>query len=149
MAVYPRRFSLPHYALVATSFRVYLVLGVLFDRASSSPGGDFFTGVSSQLGLAYYTVSVFLNTVLTRMTCYRIVRHGGQSGNIWDTNTRLHILLSLHSSSNLVSLGVGSPASAVFISVYLLMMVRGFACLLLVILDKLSVTYCSAYHLER
>ena len=134
---------------MVASFHASLVLGVLVDWTSSSPGGDFFTGFASQLGLVYYTVSVFLNTVLTRMTCYRIVRHGGQSGNIWHTNTRLHILLSLHSSSNLVSLGVGSPASAVFISVYLLMMVHGFACLLLVILDKLSVTYCSAYHLKR
>ncbi|KAF8443932.1 hypothetical protein L210DRAFT_3476449 [Boletus edulis BED1] len=123
-------------AVVVPSFLWFatLVLGVLVDWASSSPGGDFFTGVASQLGLAYYTVSVFLNTTLTCMICYCIVRHGRKVrehlGHEYASSYFAVATLvvesvlpyTLSGIAFLVSLGVGSPTSVAFISVYFLMM---------------------------
>ena len=72
------------------------------------------------------------------MICYRIVRHGRKVqehlGHEY-ASTYFAILTlvvesvlpyTLSGIAFLVSLGVGSPTSVAFISVYLLMMVRGF-----------------------
>ncbi|KAF8443961.1 hypothetical protein L210DRAFT_3533263 [Boletus edulis BED1] len=111
-----------------------LVMGVLVDWSSSSPGGDFFTGKSAQLALAYYTLSVFLNTTLTCMICYCILQYGRKVrkdlGHEYASSYFAIITLvvesvlpyTLSGIAFLVSLGVGSPLSTVFISVYLLMM---------------------------
>ncbi|KAG6376837.1 hypothetical protein JVT61DRAFT_1863 [Boletus reticuloceps] len=119
-----------------------LILGVLVDWSSSSPGGDFFTGKSAQLALAYYTLSVFLNTTLSCMICYCILQYGRKVreylGHEYASLYLATITLvvesvlpyTLSGIAFLVSLGVGSPLSTVFISVYLLMMVRGFITLL-------------------
>ena len=122
---------------MVASFHASIVLGVLVDWTSSSPGGDFFTGFASQLGLVYYTVSVFLNTVLTCMICYRIVRHGRKVrehlGSEYASSYFAIVTLvvesvlpyTLSGIAFLVSLGVGSSTSVAFVSVYFLMMVRG------------------------
>ncbi|KAG6376836.1 hypothetical protein JVT61DRAFT_1862 [Boletus reticuloceps] len=114
-----------------------LVLGVLVDWTSSSPGGNFFTGESAQLALAYYGVSVFLNTVLTCMICYRILQHGRkvrkhfgpEQASLFFGVVTLVIEsvfpYTLSGIAFLVSLGVNSPTSAGLVDVYFLLMVRG------------------------
>ena len=69
-----------HYSL--TTFllslhpRVNLALGVLLAWANSLPGSSFQTGLSGHISLAYWSISVFLNTTLTCMICYRVFRYG-------------------------------------------------------------------------
>ena len=124
---------------MVASFYFHLALGFLVDWTSSSPGGDFFTGVASQLGLAYYTVSVFLHTTLTCMICYRLVRHGRKVqkhlGHEYASSYFAVVTVVIESVlpytlsgiAFLVSLGVGSPTSVAFVCVYFMMMVRGVA----------------------
>ncbi|KAF8132479.1 hypothetical protein EV363DRAFT_108745 [Boletus edulis] len=73
-----------------------LVLGVLVDWTSSSPGGNFFTGESAQLALAYYAVSVFLNTVLTCMICYRILQAWKEGQETFRAGTSIVVLWRRH-----------------------------------------------------
>ncbi|KAH0828710.1 hypothetical protein J3R83DRAFT_3116 [Lanmaoa asiatica] len=119
---------------VMASFYVHLALGILVDWITSSPGNSFFTGVASRLGLAYYTVSVFLNATLTSMICYRMLRHGKMVqeylGHEYASPyfTVVTIIVesvfpyALSGIAFLVSLGVGSPTSIAFFNVYVLMM---------------------------
>ncbi|KAF8553256.1 hypothetical protein OG21DRAFT_1414658 [Imleria badia] len=113
-----------------------LVFGVLSDCAGSLPGGYFFSGsITSQFGLAYYSVSVLLNTVLTCTICYRIVQHGRRVrerlGPEYASSYFAIVTLIIESIlpstlsgiAFLVSLGIGSPTSVAFISVYFPMMV--------------------------
>ena len=144
-----------HLSLVVASFHVHLVLGVLVDWTSSSPGGDFYTGVASQFGLAYCTVSVVLSTILASMICYRLVRHGKRVqehlGHEYASSYFAVVTLVIESVlpytisgiAFLVSLGVGSPTSVAFVCVYFMMMVRGLH--LLIVLTKLSAIHHSAY----
>jgi len=53
-----------------------LTLSALVAWVTSFPGSNFITGVAAQFSLAYWSVSVFLNTTLTCMICYRLVWHG-------------------------------------------------------------------------
>ncbi|KAN0080050.1 hypothetical protein V8E55_009616 [Tylopilus felleus] len=53
-----------------------LTLGVLLAWANSLPGSSFQTGLSGHISLAYWSISVFLNTTLTCMICYRVFRYG-------------------------------------------------------------------------
>ncbi|KAG9311427.1 hypothetical protein JVU11DRAFT_8540 [Chiua virens] len=111
-----------------------LVLGVLVDWTSSSPGGDFFAGISSQLGFAYYTVGVVLNSILTCMICYRIVRHGKEVqrclGREYATLYFSVVMLIIESVlpytvsgvAWLVTLGMGSKTSIVFCDLHIMMM---------------------------
>ena len=55
--------------------RVKSVLGVLTIWISSVTRTNFFSGDAAKLGLAYYSTSVFLNTTLTCMICYRLLSH--------------------------------------------------------------------------
>jgi hypothetical protein len=141
-----------------TSFRALLALGVLVAWVTSSSGSDFGTGLAAQLSLAYWSVSVFLNTTLTCMICYRVVRHGRKVqsvlGNeyaslyfaVVTTIVESVLPYTLSGIAFLVTFGVGSPTSAAFICVYFLMMVRSFATFPAGVLAKLSATYRSAYH---
>jgi len=111
-----------------------LVLGVLVDWTSSSPGGDFYTGVASQFGLAYCGVSVALSTILACMICYRLVRHGRRVrehlGHEYASPYFAVVTLvvesvlpcTLSGIAFLVSLGVGSPTSVAFVCVYFMML---------------------------
>lgn len=125
--------------LRSVSFYVYLVLGIAVDWTSSLPGGNFFAGISVQLGVAYYTVSVSLNTILTCMICYRMVRHGRKVleylGHEYASSYFAVVALVVESALPftlsgivfLVSFGLNSPTSVAFICVYYTMMVRGLA----------------------
>ena len=140
---------------MVASFHVHLVLGVLVDWTSSSLGGGFYTGVASQFGLAYYTVSVLLSIILARMICYRLLRHGRrvreQLGHEYASPYFAVVALvvesvlpyTLSGIAFLVSLGVESPTSVVFVCMYFMMMVLGLH--LLMVPTKLSATYPSAY----
>ena len=102
---------------------------------SSSPGGNFFVGLTAKLGLAYYSVSVGLTAMLTWMICYRILKRAGEVRNDLgkDYASAYFALLSLMIESVLpytlsgiaflVSFGVGSPTSIAFACVYIMMMV--------------------------
>ncbi|KAF8554521.1 hypothetical protein OG21DRAFT_1578175 [Imleria badia] len=105
-----------------------------YSLSTGRAGGKFFAGVASQLGLAYYTVSVFLNTVSTGMVCYRMLRHGRSVrehlGQEYASSYFAVVTLVVESVlpytmcgiAFLVSLGVGSPTSVAFVCVYFLMM---------------------------
>ena len=120
------------------SFCVLLALGVLVGWVTSSPSNNFVTGVAAPFSLAYWTVSVFLNTTLTCMICYRLVRHGRKVqeylGNEYASFYFSVVTIivesvlpyTLSGIAFLVAFGVGSPTFALFICVYFLMMVRGF-----------------------
>lgn len=126
-----------HCSFLDTSFHAHLVLGVSVDWTTSSPGGDYFTGVSTQLSLAYWSLAVFLTTSLTCILCYRLVQHAKMVqehlGNEYALSyfTIVTIIVesvlpyTLSGIAALVSLGVESPTSVMFVSVYFLMMVRG------------------------
>ncbi|KAH0833921.1 hypothetical protein J3R83DRAFT_11106 [Lanmaoa asiatica] len=111
-----------------------LALAIIIGRTVYEPGGDIFTGFASRLGLAYYTVSVFLNTTLTCIICYRIVRFGNkirkhlghEPASLYFTVATIIVESALPYTLSgiafLVSFGTGSPTSVAFICVYFLMM---------------------------
>ncbi|KAN0080046.1 hypothetical protein V8E55_009612 [Tylopilus felleus] len=111
-----------------------LTLGILLAWANSLPASDFHTGLSGRISLAYWSISVFLNTTLTCMVCYPLVRHGRKvREHLGSEYASLYFAVAtvvvesvlpytLSGIAFLVSLGVGSPTSAAFICVYFLMM---------------------------
>ncbi|KIJ62281.1 hypothetical protein HYDPIDRAFT_94771, partial [Hydnomerulius pinastri MD-312] len=113
---------------------ITLVLGVAVDWISGSPHGDFFAGLASQLGLAYYSISVFLNTTVTSIICYRTVNHGmkvkEQLGpeyayayfDVASIIIESVLPLTLSGIAFLISFGLQSATSMTFISVYFLLM---------------------------
>ncbi|KAG8221478.1 hypothetical protein J3R82DRAFT_1691 [Butyriboletus roseoflavus] len=113
------------------------VLGILLIWATSTYGGNFFQGVASQLGLAYYTVSVFLTAMLTWMICYRLVRHGRKIkedlGSEYASPYFAIVALVVESMfpctlsgiAFLISFGLRSQQSVFFSFVFVMMMVRG------------------------
>ena len=143
---------------VVASFHILLALGVLVAWVTSAPGSDFVTGIAGQLTLAYWSVSVFLNTTLTCMICYRVLQHGRKvQEHLGHEYASLYFTVvtiivesvlpyTLSGIAVLVASGVGSPTSPAFICVYVLMMVRGFAMSHANGVAKLSATYRSAYH---
>lgn len=126
-----------HYSLVVVSSHVYLALGLLVASITCAPGGNFFTSAAAKIGLGYYAISIFLNTTLTCMICYRIMRHarkiqehvGHEYASLYFTIITIVVEsvfpYTLCGIAFLVSLGIGSSTSVAFICVYLLMMVRG------------------------
>ncbi|KAF9223132.1 hypothetical protein BS17DRAFT_706499 [Gyrodon lividus] len=111
-----------------------LVLGIMVDWTSSSPGGDFFVGLAAKLGLSYYSVSVFLNTTVTCIICYRMLYHGmkvkQQLGHEYACTyfdvvsiiVESVLPCTLSGIAFLVSFGTGSATSVTFVSVYILLM---------------------------
>ena len=124
---------------MTASFCVCLVLGVLVAWATDPPATDFHTGIAAKFGLAYWSVSVFLNTTLTCMICYRVLRHGRRVqehlGNEYASfyfGVAAIVIESvlpytLSGIAFLVTFGLGSPTWVTFLCVYFLMMVRAFA----------------------
>ncbi|KAF9240068.1 hypothetical protein BU15DRAFT_46081 [Melanogaster broomeanus] len=111
-----------------------LGLGIVVDWTSSSPEGNFFEGLPSILGLSYYTISALLNTTVTCIICYHIVRHGTRLKNqlgqeyaypyfdVVSIIVESVLPYTLSGIAFLVSFGTGSPTSAVFLSVYIMAM---------------------------
>ncbi|KAF8556746.1 hypothetical protein OG21DRAFT_551055 [Imleria badia] len=130
--------------IIWNSFRVVVVpvilwlatltMAALVAWVTSSPGIDYCTGVAAQLSLAYWSISVFLNTTLTCMICYRVVRHGKavqeHLGSEYASSYFAIVTIIVESVLPytlsgivfLVTFGVGSPTFTTFISVYFLMM---------------------------
>ena len=112
------------------------VLGILLIWETSTHGGNFFSGISSQLGLAYYTTSVFLTAMLTWMVCYRVVQYGrrikeGLGSEYASPYFAIVALVvesvlpcTLSGIAFLISFGIGSQTSVCFSFVFILMMVR-------------------------
>ncbi|KAI9568748.1 hypothetical protein HD554DRAFT_2097758, partial [Boletus coccyginus] len=110
------------------------VMGILLAWANHAPGSDFYTGTTAKFSPTYWSISAFLNTTLTCMICYRVLRHGRtiqeylgrEYASLYFTVVTVVIEsvlpYTLSGISFLVSLGVGSPTSSAFICVYLLMM---------------------------
>ncbi|KAH0828728.1 hypothetical protein J3R83DRAFT_3140, partial [Lanmaoa asiatica] len=111
-----------------------IVLGFLVIWTSCTPETFFFSGLAAKLGLAYYTVSVFLKATLTCMICYRLLRHakvvreflGKEHASLY---YRIVMLLvesvlpyTLSGIAFLVSYGIRSQLAIVFSCVYTLMM---------------------------
>ena len=112
-------------------------MGILLDWTSSTPGTTFFSGIAAKLGLAYYSISTFVNLSLSCMICYRLVCHariikeylGYKHASPYMAIVALVIEsvlpFTLSSIAFLVSYGMGSQAAAVFSFIHPQIMVRG------------------------
>ncbi|KIK96607.1 hypothetical protein PAXRUDRAFT_293772 [Paxillus rubicundulus Ve08.2h10] len=114
---------------------ITLALGIAVLWASCSPGGDFFSaGLASTLGLAYYSISVFLNITVSSIICFRMMRHAmkvkEQLGNEYASAYFVVVSIvvesvlpyALSGLAFLVSSGIGSQSSITFFCVYILVM---------------------------
>jgi hypothetical protein len=107
---------------------------------SSSPGGNFFSGIAAQLAISYYSVSVGLTAMLTWAICYRMVMHGLEMKKhlgrdyasvyfaVFSLVIESVLPFSLAGIAFVVSLGVGSATSIAFGCVYVLLMVSRSMC---------------------
>lgn len=116
-----------------------LALGVLLAWVNSTPVFSIPLGVDASDGvtLASWAISTLLNTTLTCMICYRVVRHGklirehlgNEHASLYFTVVTVVVEsvlpYTLSSIAFLVSMGSGSATFVGFVCVYFLMMVRG------------------------
>ena len=112
-------------------------LGILMAWSSSTQGENFLFGVASEYGFAYYTITVLLNVVVTGAICYRMIqlgkvmrKHlGHECASVYFSIVTLIVEsmlpYTLAGIAFLVSFGMGSLTSSAFLSVYILLMVRG------------------------
>ncbi|KAF9247013.1 hypothetical protein BU15DRAFT_38611 [Melanogaster broomeanus] len=130
--------------IVWNSYRVIVVpsilwvatlgLGIMVGWTSSYPGGDFFDGLASILGLSYYTISALVNITVTCIICYRMVSHGislkkelGQEYactyfDVVSIVVESVLPYTLSGIAFLVSFGIGSQTSVAFLSVNIMLM---------------------------
>ncbi|KIK82322.1 hypothetical protein PAXRUDRAFT_832269 [Paxillus rubicundulus Ve08.2h10] len=113
---------------------ITLALGIVVLWVSCSPGSDVFVGMASRLNLAYYSISVFLDTIVSGIICYRMLYHAmkvkKQLGNEYASGyfnvisviIESALLYTLSGLAFLVSFGIGSAASVTFFCVYVLAM---------------------------
>jgi hypothetical protein len=113
-----------------------LALGVAVDWVTSIPRGDLFSGLASRLGMAYYSITVFLHTAVTGIICYRMVYHAMKvkkqlgheyaSGyfNVVSIIVESVLPYSLSGIAFLVSFGTGNESSITFYFLYICGMVR-------------------------
>jgi hypothetical protein len=111
-----------------------LILGIFELYTSGVPTGDAFVGLSAHIGVTYASVSVGLNVIVTGMICGRIAYLGmavhsstNRKSMAKYTGTVPMIVESclLYSISGLafvISLGVGSQTSILFLSFYVMFM---------------------------
>lgn len=107
--------------------QVFVILSLIED---SSPNGNFFAGLAAQVGLVYFSLTIGLNVITTCLICGRIIfyaRHMGDclGGDISKTYfTAVSIVIesalpySLFGIAFLVSYGLGSDISILFLSFY-------------------------------
>ncbi|KAF9234862.1 hypothetical protein BU15DRAFT_52017 [Melanogaster broomeanus] len=57
-----------------------LGMGIVQLYVDGSPNGDFFVGIAAQVGVAYISIAICLNIVLTSLICGRIIHYGRQFG---------------------------------------------------------------------
>ncbi|KAI0042029.1 hypothetical protein FA95DRAFT_1610537 [Auriscalpium vulgare] len=126
--------------IVWSDFRVLIFPGILYLAtlgvvelwASGAPHSDFFAGLAAHLGLAYYSLSIGLNVVVTSIICGRL---------LWYARTAKHYLgadvsgayfsvaalivesalpYSMAGIAFLVSYGLNSEISILFLSIYVM-----------------------------
>jgi len=110
------------------------ILGIFELYTSGVPTGDAFVGLSAHIGVTYASVSVGLNVIVTAMICSRIAYFGtavhssaNRKSMAKYTGTIPMIIESclpytISGIAFVVSLGVGSQISILFLSLYVMFM---------------------------
>ncbi|KAL6306352.1 hypothetical protein BKA93DRAFT_729644 [Sparassis latifolia] len=104
-------------------------LGITELYASGAPSGDFFAGLAEDIGIAYYSTSICMNVIVTCLICGRVI----YLGRIMQRNMRVShytgaipiiiesaIPYTLFGIAFLVSYGLGSGISILFMSIYVM-----------------------------
>lgn len=112
-------------------------LGIMVTWISTaSSGGVYFQSFAVQVALAFYCTSVFLETTLTSMICYRLLSHGRLiKERLTSEYASLYFAIALLVVESVlpytlagiafvISLGLGSQMMGVFGYLYTLTMVR-------------------------
>jgi hypothetical protein len=107
-----------------------LVFGILDLITSGSPNGDFFEGLAARIGLVYSPLTIGLNVITTCLICGRIIFYARHMQNHLSLEvskayfTTVTIVVesalpyTLFGIAFLVSLGLGSNTSILFLSLY-------------------------------
>ncbi|KAG2098873.1 hypothetical protein BD769DRAFT_1631252 [Suillus cothurnatus] len=106
------------------------VFGILDLITSGSPNGDFFEGLAARIGLVYFSLTIGLNVITTCLICGRIIFYARHMQNHLSLEvskayfTTVTIVVesalpyTLFGIAFLVSLGLGSNTSILFLSLY-------------------------------
>ncbi|KAI0040547.1 hypothetical protein FA95DRAFT_864469 [Auriscalpium vulgare] len=130
LVVWPdyRVIVIPSFLYVAT-----LALGIVELWASGAPHDNFFGGLALDLGLSYYSVSIGLNIIASSIICGRIIYLGsllrhtphGNSMSLYTGTVPIIVESALPYSLSgiafLVSYGIGSGISILFLSIYVML----------------------------
>ncbi|KAH9943876.1 hypothetical protein B0H21DRAFT_747388 [Amylocystis lapponica] len=109
-----------------------LGLGIVELAASGAPNGDLFVGLAEDIGLAYFSTTIGLNVLATGLICGRILHL--QMRTYASDRTRRALRYSgtipiivesavpytLSGIAFLVSYGIGSPISVLWLSIYVM-----------------------------
>jgi len=123
-----------YYVLVFPCFLwvASLGLGVAELYASGTPSGDFFTGLAEDIGVAYYSTSIGLNVVVTSLICGRVLRlnmamrtdprlkHSARYAGTIPIIVESALPYTLFGIAFLVSYGIGSSTSILWLSFYVM-----------------------------
>ena len=117
------------------------VLGILTCYYSGRPGGDFFVGIAPRIALTYSAVGITMNVLCSSLICWYIIhemtlgRLDGVPLNRGAVNAVTIIVESmlpytLFGVAYVTLLGLDSPVAILFLSLYVMFMVRlEFVCL--------------------
>ena len=126
------------------------VLGILTCYYSGRPGGDFFVGIAPRIALAYSAVGIAMNVLCTSLICGCIFvgvrdlstarsdnQEGESEAGLSSGNNHNGIFLraaevivesmlpyTLFGAAYVVTLGLNSPVSILFLSLYVMFTVR-------------------------
>ncbi|KAI0631488.1 hypothetical protein C8Q77DRAFT_1074560 [Trametes polyzona] len=121
--------------IVIVPFILYLgtaALGILTCYVSGTPNSNFFVGRAAQIALSYSTVVIGLNVLVSTLICVRILARARQmrgvlGEDIVQTYTGAAALIvesalpyTLFGIAYVVSLGLNSPTSILFLSIYVM-----------------------------
>ncbi|KAI0370703.1 hypothetical protein BV20DRAFT_943459 [Pilatotrama ljubarskyi] len=107
-------------------------LGILTCYVSGKPNADFFVGEAEQIALAYSTVVIALNVTASTLICVRILFLTRQMrGALGSESVRMYtgaaaliiesaLPYTLFGIAYVVSLGLNSPTSILFLSIYVM-----------------------------
>ncbi|EIW52682.1 uncharacterized protein TRAVEDRAFT_31818 [Trametes versicolor FP-101664 SS1] len=121
--------------VIAFPFVLYLgtaALGILTCYVSGTPNADFFLGEAQQIALSYSSVVIGLNVTCSTLICVRILMlsrnmRGVLGADVMQTYTGAVALIvesalpyTLFGIAYVVSLGLQSPTSILFLSIYVM-----------------------------
>ncbi|OJT11900.1 hypothetical protein TRAPUB_11546 [Trametes pubescens] len=121
--------------VIAFPFVLYLgtaALGILTCYVSGTPNADFFLGEAQQIALSYSSVVIGLNATCSTLICVRILMlsrnmRGVLGADVVQTYTGAVALIvesalpyTLFGIAYVVSLGLQSPTSILFLSIYVM-----------------------------